>query len=754
MSAADKSIFRFLPSTRHWMRFGISALSFLVFFLHVTGLFRFGLITEVESFFYDARLRLTMPATIDNRVVIVDIDEQSLQDVAHWPWSRDIIADLTSKLFDDYAVKSIGFDVLFAEADDSSALALLRDLCSGRADDQAFVDDECESRLPGLMTDQIFAESLIARDVALGFVFDNQLTDGLPKKIGQLPTPLISAEQIIGLDIPFVRSAGHVASLPVLAAEASMAGFFDSPLQDSDGVVRRVPLLQQFDGNLYQSLALALARHSMGDPQVKFVFASADEANRTGIDLEALQLGDSQIRVDQNVAVLVPFRGRQGSFPYVPARSVLNGDAPPGVLEDAIVLVGTSSAGLLDLRVTPVGKVYNGVEVHANIVSGLLDGRFKHRPDYTRAIELFTMFLVGVILAVAMPYLSPVMEFLLLIALGAIIVAGNLYYWQNHDLVIPLASSILYLLLTTFLHLNYGFFVESRNKRRLSGMFGQYVPPELVDEMDKQDSEISMEGENRDMSVLFSDVRGFTTISEGLEPRELTQFMNEFLSPITEVIHDHRGTIDKYMGDAVMAFWGAPLKDPDHARNALLAGMEMIRAMRTLAEDFRARGRPELRIGVGINSGPMNVGNMGSKFRMAYTVLGDAVNLGSRLEGITKNYGVDVIVSEYTAAKVPDFTYRELDRVRVKGKNEPVTIFEPVGLTSEVKQADLDELSRYQGALQLYLGQQWDEAEKEFACLHADSTHSVYEIYLQRIGEFRKNPPGDDWDGVYTLTTK
>ena len=256
------------------------------------------------------------------------------------------------------------------------------------------------------------------------------------------------------------------------------------------------------------------------------------------------------------------------------------------------------------------------------------------------------------------------------------------------------------------------------------------------------------------MSVLFSDVRGFTTISEGLEPQELTQFMNEFLSPITEVIHDHRGTIDKYMGDAVMAFWGAPLKDPDHARNALLAGMGMIRAMRTLAEDFRARGRPELRIGVGINSGPMNVGNMGSKFRMAYTVLGDAVNLGSRLEGITKNYGVDIIVSEYTAAKVPDFTYRELDRVRVKGKNEPVTIFEPVGLTSEVKQADLDEISRYQGTLQLYLGQQWDEAEKEFVRLHADFTHSIYEIYLNRIVEFRENPPEDDWDGVYTLTTK
>lgn len=754
MSAAKGFFSRLLPSTRQWMRFAISAVTFLVFFLHVSGLFRFGLLTEVESFFYDARLRLTMPGTIDTRVVIVDIDEKSLQEIGHWPWSRDVIADLISKLFDDYWVKSIGFDVLFAEEDESSALALLRDLCASRSDDEAFVNEECERRIPSLMTDQIFAESLIARDVALGYVFDNQLTDGRPKRIGKLPEPLISAQQLAGLAIPFVKAVGYVSSLPVLQDEASMAGFFDSPLQDADGVVRRVPLMQQFEGDLYQSLALALARHSMGDPQPRFVFASADEASRSGIDLEALQLGDLRIRVDQNVAVLVPFRGRQGSFPYVPATDVLSGTADASLLENAIVLVGTSAAGLLDLRVTPVGKVYNGVEVHANIVSGLLDGNFKHRPDYTRAIELFTLFVVGVLLAVAMPFVSPVMAFILLIVLGAIIVAGNLYYWQYHDLVIPLASSVMYLLITSFLHMNYGFFVESRNKRRLSGMFGQYVPPELVDEMDKQDSEISMEGESRDMSVLFSDVRGFTTISEGLEPRELTQFMNEFLSPITEVIHNHRGTIDKYMGDAVMAFWGAPLADPDHARNALLAGMQMIRSMRTLAEDFLARGRPELRIGVGINSGTMNVGNMGSKFRMAYTVLGDAVNLGSRLEGITKNYGVDIIVSEYTAAKVPDFTFRELDRVRVKGKNEPVSILEPLGVTSEVEPADLDELMRYRQAMEYYLAQQWDKAQKEFAALHDEFTHSVYEIYISRIREFRENPPGEDWDGVYTLTSK
>ncbi len=272
--------------------------------------------------------------------------------------------------------------------------------------------------------------------------------------------------------------------------------------------------------------------------------------------------------------------------------------------------------------------------------------------------------------------------------------------------------------------------------------------------MDEAEQGASIEGESREMSVLFSDVRGFTTISEGMEPQELTRFMNAFLTPITEIIHRHRGTIDKYMGDAVMAFWGAPLDDPEHARHAVGAGMEMIGRMHELRAEFQARGWPEVHIGVGVNTGMMNVGNMGSQFRLAYTVLGDAVNLGSRLEGQTKTYDVDFIVSESTALAVPDYVFRELDRVRVKGKNEPVAIFEPLGPRAALPPERLIRLSRYQLALMLYHAQKWDLAETEFRSLNERFPHPVYAIYLERIAYFRSEPPGADWDGVYNLTTK
>ncbi len=295
------------------------------------------------------------------------------------------------------------------------------------------------------------------------------------------------------------------------------------------------------------------------------------------------------------------------------------------------------------------------------------------------------LFLIGALVALLLPRLSPQSSLLLVAAILIITMAGNLWLWTSFNLVIPVASLLGYTLVAGLLQITYGFFVEQRNKRHLSQIFGQYIPPRVVAEIDASGEKVSLEGETRVMSVLFSDVRGFTTISEGLSARELTQMMNEFLTPFTQVIQDYRGTIDKYMGDCVMAFWGAPLPDADHAKHALLAAFGMVRSVKLLDEPFAAKGWPSIRVGVGIASGEMNVGNMGSEFRIAYTVMGDTVNLGSRLEGLTKQYGVDIIVSAGTVALIPDFTFRELDLVRVKGKHEPVAIYEPVGETSQAR---------------------------------------------------------------------
>ena len=305
------------------------------------------------------------------------------------------------------------------------------------------------------------------------------------------------------------------------------------------------------------------------------------------------------------------------------------------------------------------------------------------------------------------------------------------------------------------LHMTYGFFIESRGKRQLAHLFGQYIPPELVDEMSNSPSEFTLDGENREMTVLFSDVRGFTSISEKMDPKQLTQFMNALLTPMTRVIHKNRGTIDKYMGDAIMSFWGAPLRDSEHARHALYAAMEMMAELKIIQVEFATRGWPEVKIGIGLNTGAMNVGNMGSEFRVAYTVIGDAVNIGSRLEGLTKNYGVNIIVSESTRAGIPEFTFRELDLVRVKGKNEPIAIFEPVGHKNDLDKSVKSELVRYKQALAGFKSQNWDKAEVDFFNLNrSDPDRKLYRIYLDRIVHYRKNSPGPNWDGVYTHTSK
>ena len=287
------------------------------------------------------------------------------------------------------------------------------------------------------------------------------------------------------------------------------------------------------------------------------------------------------------------------------------------------------------------------------------------------------------------------------------------------------------------------------------GRFSQYIPPELVAELSENPEAMAIGSENKELTVLFSDVRSFTTISESLSPQELSELMNEYLTPMTEIIFRHRGTIDKYMGDAIMAFWGAPLDDPDHSRNALQAATAMLVELEKIHQRFQAKGWPAIQIGVGLNTGSMSVGNMGSEFRRAYTVMGDAVNLGSRLEGLTKNYGVQMIVSETTARSVPEYAYRELDRVRVKGKDEPVTIYEPLGLKESVSKDLRSEIRLYKEALKLYRTTQWDMAELQFVNLkQANPGRSLYDEYLRRIQIYRNDPPPTPWDGVFTHETK
>ena len=737
------------------VRLVLSALILLVLLIDTSGLYKYPFLKQLENWTYDTRLNFTRPDTIDDRVVIVDIDEISLAEVGRWPWGRDTLAIIIDNLFDGYQAKVVGFDIVFAEKDESSGLEQFERLAASRLKNNPEYQQAFQELRPTLMHDEIFASSLVGRNVVMGYYFKASLKEGEAGATGLLPPALVKMDAQWSERLPINKASGYGGNLEILQASARSGGYFDNPFVDADGVFRRVPLVQAYEGYLYASLALATTQGYLDIDGIELAVESqGSKGGKEYYALETINLQQFHIPVDANGAVFVPYRGRQGSFPYVPASSVLDGSADPALLKGKIVLIGTSAPGLLDLRSTPVQNIYPGVEVHANIISGILDNRIKHKPAWTVGYEFVLLVVVAICMALLLPLVPPLIAAVATLGFSAVIMAGTFIAWDN-NLILPLASPMLLIVMIFMLHMTYGFFIESRGKRQLANLFGHYIPPELVDEMSESPQEFSLDGENREMTVLFSDVRGFTTISEGMDPKQLTQLMNALLTPMTRVIHKNRGTIDKYMGDAIMSFWGAPLADNEHARHALYAAMEMMDELKIMQEDFKQRGWPEVNIGIGLNTGNMNVGNMGSEFRMAYTVLGDAVNLGSRLEGLTKEYGVNIIVSESTKSEIPEFLFRELDLVRVKGKHEPVAIFEPVGHKNDVEKPITEELSAYRKALANFRAQSWDKAELDFFNLNRAYPHRyLYDVYLNRINVYRKEPPGDDWDGVFTHTSK
>jgi len=737
------------------VRLTLSALLLLVLLLDTTDIYRYPFLAQLEDWTYDARLNFLRPNSIDNRIVIVDIDENSLAEVGRWPWARDKLATLVDNLFNHYEVAVVGFDTVFAEKDESSGLAAFEDLASGELSKDFQFQKAFERIRPSLNYDRIFAASLADRNIVMGYYFRPSVPEGENGKTGLLPAPVGIMDDQWRERLSIIDPTGYTGNLEVLQSAAASGGYFDNPLVSEDGVFRRVPLVQTHDGQLYSSLALATTQAFLGNPEIEFGIET--DGGKSGQDyyaLETISVGDHRIPVDNNGAVYVPYRGLKGSFPYLPIHQVLTREIDPALLQDKIVLIGASAPGLLDLRSTPVQAIYPGVEVHANLISGILDQSINHRPAWTNAYEFALLILIGISMALLLPMVSPLLAAVGSSGISLLLIGGSVMAWNNH-LVLPLASPLLLTGMIFTLHMTYGFFIESRGKRQLAHLFGQYIPPELVDEMSKSPTRFSLDGESREMTVLFSDVRGFTTISEGMDPKQLTQLMNALLTPMTRVIHNNRGTIDKYMGDAIMSFWGAPLTDSEHARHALYAALGMITELKIMQADFHTRGWPEVNIGIGLNTGVMNVGNMGSEFRMAYTVLGDAVNLGSRLEGLTRKYSVNIIVSESTRDAIPDFLFRELDLVRVKGKNEPVAIFEPVGFKNDIDQSVTSELTSYEQALRSFRSLNWDRAEVEFFSLNRSNPgRKLYQIYLDRIMHFRASPPALDWDGVFDHTSK
>ncbi len=741
---------------RKYLRLAATAVVVCIAIAHALGWWNARIVDQLEGALYDARLQLSMPNTLDERIVIVDIDEGSLAQIGQWPWDRRRLAALVDELTQRQHVAALGIDAVFAEPDRSSTYARMKQLATGELKHDKLFADWLARNGAQLDHDNVLADSLARSPAVLGYYFTS---DRRGARGGSLPIPAAPDDPpLYGL----LAWNGFGANISVLAHAAPRSGFFNA-ITDADGVVRYVPMVASFDGQLYESLALSVLREARKDSKLLIEKGAGAGAAR----LFALKLTDSSgviaAPTDQRGAALIPFRGAGGpdggSFRYVPAADVVLGKLPAGELSGKVVFIGFTAPGLMDLRVTPVSSAYPGVEIHANLVSGMLDGRIPVKPEWDSAFELVVLLMLGVVLLLVMPTIAVGR----LVALGGLLILGaltvNFGLFLAKHWVLPLTTSLLMVLIGLAVNLTLGYLLEVRARRELADQFATYVPPELVRQMVRNPERYSMQARAEELTVMFCDLRGFTTMSETMAPLDVQGLLNTVLSRLSQVIRGHEGTIDKYMGDCVMAFWGAPVTSTAHARGALLAALDMVDSMRQFNLERAAAGLSEVSVGIGLNTGVMSVGNMGSDVRRAYTVIGDAVNLASRLEALTRSYGVDLVVSESTRDQVGELPHglqwQEIDRVRVKGRQQPVTIYTVRSSTDgQSSEALQEELKLWNEALGAWRAQDMASCRDKLKKLRtANASFYLYQFCEERASLALQIPPGSAWDGISAIGT-
>lgn len=702
-------------------------------------------VERLDHIGYDIQLRtrvLTEKEVSLSPVAIIDIDDKSLKAEGRWPWPRSQLGQLVNEL-EKQGAAVIAFDIFFSENEKNIADVLMQKLKSTNRLDN-IIETELKTNSSLFDEDAIFSKSLANHNTVLAIGFLPRL-----QTQNQLPSPLLTLNQQQSDQLDIINAEGYISNIPILQNAAKVGGFINI-FADSDGIIRHAPLLIEYKNGVYPSLALQ-AVLSFLDEKISLVTPSYGNT----IKLEGVQHGTSIIPTDEEGQVLIPFIGRSFTFPYYSATDVLHGNIPKDALQGKILFVGTSATGLGDLSATAIQNPFPGVEIQATIANGILKNNFSRIPEWTFGANLMLTIVLGLIAAFTFPYFGPRILGSLIILLPLILLFINNWIWRETGLILSFLIPVLLLLLTAIFNIIYGYLFETRRREHLKEMFGQYVPEEHIDEMLKTKSGYGLHGEDRSMTVLFADIRNFTSISEGMSAAELVEMLNTFFTPMTEIIFKHRGTIDKYIGDLIMAFWGAPLKDKHHARHALESALDMQTNIKLLHPTMTERKWPTLQIGIGINSGTMSVGDMGSRFRRNYTVLGDQVNLASRVEGLTKYYGVDIIATENTQQDQPKFVFRKLDKVRVKGKKFGVSIYEVVCRQRDAHIELEKELAEYHTALEFYFQQKWEEALSMMQKLESEHPHlKIYKIYIERIQEFKKQPPPADWDGVYVHTAK
>ncbi|KRR05880.1 CHASE2 domain-containing protein [Bradyrhizobium valentinum] len=703
-------------------------------------------VEEIRVRTFDAFQRIDPRKKTARPVTIVDIDDKSLEKLGQWPWPRTRLADLITELTRLGAVV-IAFDAVFPEPDRlNPALA---------ADTFRNLDEETRARLRALPSnDQIFADAIRKSRVVLG-------ESGLPEEITALDKTLpVTGLAMLGEEPQrfMFNFPGLLRNVPVLEHAAAGRGLFTIK-PERDGIVRRVPMIMQAQGQTLPSLTFEMLRVASGSGTILI------KAEKAGI--KSIGVKGFQIPTDHNGQIWVHYARNDASI-YVPVINVLEKNVAPDMIAGKLVLIGTSAVGLNDIKTTPVSRAMPGVEIHAQVLETTLTGEVISTPIYGIAVEFATALLFGLLVIAFAPLFGPVTLVALGAAFATALIGTSAYFYAQHRLLIdftyPLMSTT-----SIYLTLIFASFVrEQAQRRQIRSAFGQYLSPALVEQLAQSPEKLVLGGEEREMTIMFSDMRGFTSISETYknDPQGLTALMNRFLTPLTNAILNRKGTIDKYMGDAIMAFWNAPLDDKDHELNACEAALDMLERVDELnqARELEAKeeGRPfiPLNAGIGLNTGTCVVGNMGSDQRFDYSVFGDSVNLASRLEGQSKEYGFPIIVGSRTALAVKDrFAILELDFIMVKGKKEPEVIYAIAG------REDVAQSGRFQRLRNLtiemlacYRNRDWEGTlaaiERGRKTDDANSLELLYDLYEARIRGYLENPPPEDWNGAFALLTK
>jgi adenylate cyclase len=687
---------------------GISAilLTVLLYFLKPDAL------NSIDLKLRDTRFRLRGSLEPDNRVIIVAIDAKSIDELGRWPWKRSVIADLIEGLSQ---AKAIGLDIVFSEPSDPLS----------------------DKKLSRIINN--------SRNVIAGYYLRDEETT-------------IDNSSLLNLKdsrIKLIKTKGDIVAIPVreypygelnISSIKATAGFFNV-IPDEDGLYRKANLLLLFQGDLYPSLALQAVRLYKNQPILL-------ELEEYGI--ASLIIGHEKVPCDESGLLTINYYGKGGTFKTISAVDVIKKRISPDQFKDRIIFIGATEIGISDIRNTPLDPVMPGVEIHATVASNILSG---HYLIYNAWVAGLDILFIGLPVLVLVFLISKTQRTVYSLAFFILITTGtyslNLWlfktYLFNLSMIYPLSS----LLLSYITSEAYRNIVIEKKSRFLKRAFSSYVSPELVNIILRNPDLLRLGGEKRTITVLFSDIRDFTTLSEALEPERLVSLLNNYLDPMTKIVLKHKGMLDKYIGDAIMAIYNAPVDLEDHPQKALLTGLEMLKELKRLNEEFKRKGLPEINIGIGINTGEAITGNMGTEVRFDYTAIGDTVNLASRLEGLNKFYGTRIIISSTTYEGIKsrsDFYMRELDFIRVKGKKEPVRIYEVMEEDSPLIGAGV--IKEFEKALHLYRERRFREALEVFRDLENRFNDTASKVFRKRSESFILNPPPDDWDGVYVAKEK